>query len=58
MDERVRELEQAIKDANKWLIAGEGVNLLYYYRYAYPTQLLSPFIRSKEVIEEILGESA
>lgn len=29
--QRVKELEQAIKDSNSWIKSGEGVDLLYYY---------------------------
>lgn len=31
MDDRIAALEKAIRDANRWLHAGEGVSLTYYH---------------------------
>jgi hypothetical protein len=34
-EQRIQKLEQAIRDANSWLKAGESVDLLYYYHSSY-----------------------
>lgn len=46
--DRIKELEQAIKDADEWLESGEGVSLCYYaFSNANP--------KSIKIIKEITG---
>ena len=51
MDDRIKKLEQAIRDANSWLKAGEGVSLTYYYDEGYKD------VESVDLIREVLGEN-
>jgi hypothetical protein len=49
-EQRIQKLEQAIRDANSWLRAGEGVDLLYYYEPSYREE------ESRDIIAPLIAK--
>ena len=50
---RIDRLEKAILAANRWLVAGEGIDLLYHSDYAGPAEDYSVFL-----IRKLLNKAA
>jgi len=52
LNQKIAELEKAILDANRWLVAGEGIDLLYHSDYANSTEDYSVFLIRKLLNKE------